>query len=281
MAELKFPSDLGTHQQGHLMKIKIFPSDGAKLPGEYNANEYKDTISLFIPGGNQNGPLQWQMIHEYDDVKLARVGANALGAITKLVPGGDQISGAAGKFGGAALGGARLMGLGTINPKVDVLYGNSEMRRFQFDFFLAPESEEDNQEMRQIVKTLRMHSAPRLTSPSYLAEQIPGIGQYFGAIPAPNILNGASGQGSQLKSGLWFIPPAEFEIDFMRFTSNRLEINTKIPKIGRCVLERIDVNYTQQGEFSTFIDGSPTNLQLTTVFREMRIISQADIDNGY
>jgi hypothetical protein len=258
MAELKFPSDLNTYQQGHFMKINIYPSSGAPKPQSSTVDSgYSDTISLFVPGGQQNGPLQWQMIHEYDDVKLTRLGVGTVGAITRMVPGGDMIAGGASKIGGAALGAARVMGMGTINPKVDVLYGNSELRRFQFGFFMAPQSAAENDEMHRIIRTLRKYSAPALT------------------------LGGSSGQGSQLTSGYWFIPPAEFGIEFRTIATGSSQPNQYLPKIGRCVLERVDVDFTQQGEFSTFKDGAPTNLQLTLVFREMRIISQADIDSGY
>lgn len=272
MTEYLFPSDLRTYQQGHFMKIQIYPSDGSlRAPGAQNESAYADTVCLFIPGGGQNGPLTWQMAHEYDDVKLTKLGLGTIGAVTRLFPGGDLIAGAAEKLGSRAMGAARVMGMGTINPKVDVLYGNSELRRFQFSFFMAPQSSKENEDLHTIVRLLRKFSAPQLSAP-------PGLG---GALNFAGVLNGASGQGNQLYSGLWFIPPAEFNISFHSIQSNYAAENKYLPKIGRCVLERIDVDFTQQGEFSTFKDGAPTNLQLTMVFREMRIISQADIDSGY
>jgi hypothetical protein len=269
MANYVFPSDLTSRQQGHFMKIQIEPSKIGSAPPE------KNTVFLFIPGGQQNGPLQWQMVHEYDDVKLTKLGAGVVGGITRLLPGGDTIASVANKLGGAALGAARVAGLGTINPKVDVLYGNSDLRTFQFSFFMAPQSQKESQELKNIVKVLRKFSAPEITTPGFLQQYVPG-----------GLFSSPSGQGSQLNSGLWFVPPAEFLISFHSVTNNN-EVgfnapeNNYLPKIGRSVLTRIDVDYTQQGEFSTFADGSPTNLQLTMVFREMRIISQYDVDVGY
>jgi hypothetical protein len=269
MASYVFPSDLTTNrQQGHFMKIQIEPSQYGSGPPKV------DTVMLFIPGGQQNGPLQWQMVHEYDDVKLTKLGAGVIGGITRLMPGGDTIASVANKLGGAAMGAARVAGLGTINPKVDVLYGNSDLRTFQFSFFMAPQSEKESKELREIVKVLRKYSAPEITTPAFLQQFT------FGNFTSP------SGQGSQLSSGLWFIPPAEFKISFHSITKNsatgeNAPENEYLPKIGRCVLTRIDVDYTQQGEFSTFQDGAPTNLQLTMVFREMRVISQYDVDIGY
>jgi hypothetical protein len=283
---LVFPSDLTSRQQGHFMKIQIFPTKGT------THDEAGQAIFLFIPGGNQNGPLSWPMVHEFDDVKLTRLGAGVVGAVTRLIPGiGDALAEAAGVAGGYGLAGARVKGMGTINPKIDVLYGNSELRRFQFSFFLAPESAPESRTVKNIIKTLRKFSAPEITSTigGVNVANLPGVQQLANVLGGDTAGNftGTSGQGSQLKSGLWFVPPAEFLISFHSIVNNgasgfNAPENEYLPKIGRCVLERIDVDFSPgQNEFSTFNDGAPTNVQLTMIFREMRIISQTDIDNGY
>ena len=266
MANYVFPSDLTSRQQGHFMKIIIEPSKVGSAPTDIN------TIMLFVPGGPQNGPMAWQMVHEYDDVKLTKLGMGAIGAITKMPA--------------AALGAARLAGQGTINPKVDVLYGNSELRQFQFSFFMAPQSEKESLNLRQIVKLLRKYSAPEIGSPAATRAITSTASELLAQVGLEGTFSGASGQGSQLQSGLWFIPPAEFQIRFYSIyntegSGTRATENPYLPKIGRCVLTRVDVDYGQNSDFSTFKDGSPTNLQLTLVFREMRIISQADVEDGY
>jgi len=264
-----FPSDLGSKQQGHFMKIQIEPSKIGSAPTEIN------TVMLFIPGGQQNGPLQWQMVHEYDDVKLTKLGMGAVGAISRIPA--------------AAVGAARIAGQGTINPKVDVLYGNSELRTFQFSFFMAPQSRKEAQDLKTIVKLLRKYSAPEIGVPDniYAREAAAGLGSFLDTITGrQGSFAGSSGQGSLLDSGLWFIPPAEFQISFHSIANNsnaglNAPVNNYLPRIGRCVLMRVDVDYTVQGEFSTFTDGAPVNLQLTLSFREMRIISQTDVEDGF
>lgn len=272
--QYSFPADLATRQQGHFMKIQIFP--------KVNDSKEVHTVLLFIPGGNSNGgPLTWTLAHEYDDVKLTRLGTGALGAVTRMFPGGQTIADAASKISSGALTAARIAGYGTINPKVDVLYGNTELRKFQFTFFLAPQSEKESRDARSIIKLLRKFSSPEIVGiPTDI--NIPGFDVN---INTQGLFGSASGQTSQWKSGLWFKPPAEYVITFHSITSNsqgkNAPENQYLPKIGRCVLERIDVDVAQQGEFSTFENGAPTNMQLTMVFREMRVISQADIDSGY
>ena len=267
MASYVFPSDLTSRQQGHFMKIQIEPSQVGSARTDNN------TVMLFIPGGQQNGPLTWQMMHEYDDVKLTKLGMGAIGAFSYPLA--------------IAQGAARLAGQGTINPKVDVLYGNTELRTFQFSFFMAPQSQKEAQTLKQIVKLLRKYSSPEIGTPQWAEAAVSGIGEALSNLTGrQGLFSGTSGQGSQLNSGLWFIPPAEFEISFHSIVNNgstgmNAPVNPYLPRIGRCVLQRVDVDYTVQGDFSTFNDGSPTNLQLTLVFREMRVISQTDVENGF
>lgn len=251
----RFPLDLASDTQGHFMTITAYPSQSFM---SNNTDKSPVSIALFIPGGGQNSSLFWQMDHEYDEVKLARLGTAMIGAI----PGVNLLA-------AGAAGGARIAGQGIINPKVDVLYSNSSLRRFQFDFFMAPTSREEQNEMMGIIRTLRKFSAPEVTGT---------LDQSY--VDAANEL-GVGGIGDQLKTGFWFVPPAEFEIKFRHVVNGQQLENPSLPKIARCVLKNVTVNYTQQGEFSTFQDGSPTTAQLTLDFREMRVISQADVDRGY
>jgi hypothetical protein len=251
----RFPLDLTSETQGHYMIITAYPSQ-SKLSN--NTNKSPISIALFIPGGGQNSTLMWQMAHIYDEVKLTRLGTSLIGAI----PGVSTLV-------GAAAGAGRIAGQGIINPKVDVLYSNSNLRRFQFDYFMAPASKEEQAEMQGIIKTLR-----RLSSPEVTVNATSDIQNWAQQNLTPTM-------AEQFKTGFWFVPPAEFEIKF-RFISNGQQLeNPNLPKIARCVLTNVDVNYTQQGEYSTFQDGAPTSAQLTLAFEEMRVISQQDVDQGY
>jgi hypothetical protein len=240
---LRFPLDLSSQSQGHFMKINIFPNQYGTYKNQ------SATVCLFAPGGGINGPMQWDMDHDYDDVKLARLGTGVLGAVSKPA---EAVA-------GAAAGAARLAGAGVINPKVDVLYSNTQLRRYTFSHFFTPSSARESTELKKIIKLLRKFSSPEIAGNR--------SGQSFGA--------------GYLSTGGWLIPPAEFEIDFYYMDEGTAIRNPYIPKIARCVLTKIDVNYSQQGEFSTFKDGAPISAQLSMTFREMRIISQRDVDIGY
>ena len=74
----RFPLDLKSDSQGHFMTITAYPSQSRF---SNNKDKSPTAISLFIPGGGQNSSLFWQMAHEYDEVKLTRLGTSVIGGI--------------------------------------------------------------------------------------------------------------------------------------------------------------------------------------------------------
>lgn len=228
----QFPENLTDPQHSHWMNINCFEQDSLT-----------DTITLFVPGGGQNGSMSWEHAHDYTDPKLARVAAGMLG----IAPGAGVLPG--------MLGGA-------INPHVEVLYRNTDLRKFQFNFLFAPTSQKESNDMEAIFKRLRYHSAPKTKSGYSDPEQ--GY-------------KGLRGQANYLTTGWWWDAPSEFTIGFY----HNGKPNTHVPRIGRSIIERIDVNYTPLGEFSTFSNGHPVSAMLTVVFRELRVIDKANIERGY
>lgn len=58
-------------------------------------------------------------------------------------------------------------------------------------------------------------------------------------------------------------------------------VNDKLPKINRCVLESIDVNYNGSGKYITYEDGQPIDIEVRLQFRETDIMTRAEIEAGY
>lgn len=134
------------------------------------------------------------------------------------------------------------MGGYAINPGVQILYRSTKLRQFQFTFLMSPASEEESRSMENIIKTLRYYAAPELTG-----------------------------------GGLAFKTPAEFQIKFY----NKGQENPHIPKIRRCVLNRVDVDFTPlNGEWTTFTNGYPVSCIMSLLFQEMEIIHRDFIAGG-
>lgn len=154
----------------------------------------------------------------------------------------DSLGVRASQLGQAALNMAGV----AINPFVEVLYRTTDLRDFQFTFLMAPTSEKESRDMHSIIKTLR-HAA------------------------APDLLTGS----------IAFKSPYEVDVEFYTKQNGVFAVNNNIPKIGRSVITRIDVDFAPQGEFSTFTNGAPVSCMMDIVLKELRIIDKDLISQGY
>jgi Tail-tube assembly protein len=155
--------------------------------------------------------------------------------------------------GGAALG-LTTEGLGDIalkgqnmavNPQVELIYKGTANREFVFEFRFQPRSKAEASQIRSIIYTFRRFSAPEL-------------------------------QGA--KNGRYFINPASFDIKFY-YGDNE---NINLARISTCVLENLNVNYSGAGQYATFNDGMPAQIDLQMRFKEVDVITRELIEKfGY
>ena len=231
-----------------------------------------DTIALYMPD-----TLQFSYNQGYSDVSLgqgilplvAAGGQEAVSAIDKIKNGAS--------FGSAALGALKNMSpfiasrvtdtilpggpgsavfasmFGAVNnPQLELLYSSPEFRTFRFEFMLYPRSQNEALEIQKIINRLRFHQAPE-------------------------VLGQGNAGGS---SGLFLVPPSEFDISFYY---NGQE-NPNIPTISTCVLQGIDTDYAPNGQFSAYetLDtngmsptlggtGMPLGIRLSLTFKETQI----------
>lgn len=137
------------------------------------------------------------------------------------------------------------------NPQVEVLFDTIDNRTFEFNFAFHPRNQKEAEAVIGIVRMFRFHAAPEI----------------------------ARGSG-----GRYFIPPSEFDIEY-RFKPSDGEndiLNENLHKFATCVLEAIDVNYVgQSGQFLTFKDGIPANIEMRLRFKEVEIMHKDLIKAGY
>jgi hypothetical protein len=136
-----------------------------------------------------------------------------------------------------------------INPQVELFFTGTERRQFQFDFRFNSRSQKETEQIKEIIKAFRMHSAPSIPD---------------------------TGTGAR-----YFVPPSQFDVKFY-FRKDGLSVeNEFIAKMGTCVLESVDVNYVGSGKFMTFEDGQPVDIEVRLSFQEVDIITREAIEKGY
>ena len=205
----------------------------------------RESIAIFMPN-----PVVFNSQNEYQEISLTALGGGLATSTAALLGGaffGER---------GAALGGgiadtagnivgqtSRLAGF-PINPRVEVMFSRTHLRQFVFEFLMAPRNEKESESMKAIIQTLRFHGAPEI---------------------------------DPLTQGFTFIPPAEFDITFY----NKGVENTNIPRINTCVLDRIEVDFSPGGEYSTFTNGHPVSARLSLGMREIEVVHKRRVLQGF
>ena len=221
-----------------------------------------ESIALHMPT-----PLVYNTHNAYEEISLSALGfklgasgltalastitaASAASITTALAAGGvtRRITNALGE----AVSTASKIMQSPINPAVEILFSNTLVRQFTLEVMMAPRNEKESISMKDIIKTLRFHAAP----------EIAGGMNFFGA---------------ELGAGLFWIPPAEFDITFF----NKGVENMNILRMNTCVLERIEVDYSPTGVYSTFRNGHPVAARLSLGLRELEPIHKKRVLQGF
>ena len=179
------------------------------------------------------------------------LGASAMKAIGAAIGGRAEKMGMGGIVTAAEKGLSLAAGLAgfSVNPMIEVIYRQPNLREFQFDFNFAPVSQKEATEVGNIIKQFRRHQAPEFNASSGIA-------------------------------GAAFLPPSEFDISFHRSTGSGFAENMNMPRISTCILKAVNTNYAPQ-MFATFKDGSSINITLRLAFMELDLMTRERIDQGF
>lgn len=130
-----------------------------------------------------------------------------------------------------------------FNPQKQMLFNGINFREFNMSFTFTPYSQREADDVKRIIKLFRRWAAPKPSTES---------------------------------AGMFWIPPALFGIEF-QFQGKQ---NTNLPKLERCVVDNIDVNYAPNG-WSAHSDGAPVQTTMTISFKEIVLIGRDKIEAGY
>lgn len=253
MAQVNFSNfDLGGYNntEAALYNYNVFPSN---LSNDQMSHFMKLTAytGSLAGTGSVGGVVGAPTNAEYSAFLFLPSGAGSGGAgityidsheFADLKLGNIIEKGALGTAGAAAAGTFRR----ATNPGVQVIYRNTKLREFNFAFLLTPSSESESYGIKNIVKNIRRYAAPKLTMMNLMYEA-----------------------------------PAEWDVSFYMSNNGSYIENEAIPKLRRCVLSDISVDYTSQGEWSTFSNGYPVACMLILKFQELEIIHREFVERGY
>lgn len=134
---------------------------------------------------------------------------------------------------------ALAAGLAT-NPKKEQAFKSVDFRTFTFDYQFSPRSPEESRNVLNIVRAFKYHMHPEFAS----------------------------------ENKFLYIYPSEFDIAYYKGVDENLAIH----RHTSCVLTEMNVNYTPNGVFTTFADGTPTQINMSLTFRELMLLSKETIE---
>ena len=234
--------------------------------------QYDQMVSIYLPVCTRINNEDAFAYNDYD-MKLA---SGAMAAVASL-KNGDSIATQIGELSkqaaiaaatvavqNSALAGVvpSITGL-VLNPRVEKMFQQKDIRQFTFSWDFYPRNEVEVKNIKDIIDTFRYHSHPARS----------GKGDVSG--------NNAITNDPQIMLRV----PAEFTVKFLSSESNGsgngFVENEYIPKLSRCVVTNISVDYTPNGVFSTLKDNSPSAYTLSITFSEVAQLTREDVEAGF
>ena len=229
------------------------------------------TVVLPIPGGIRD---QQQVSWADDKMSAAQIALSDI-ALSTITEGGQGFVDSTGRvidaaganisdikkalsanIAGAAAGANRLLTRQTgaiMNPNMELLFDSPQLRDFTFSFLLSPRSQKEAATIVKIIRFFKQGMSP-----------------------------------IRSKSRLFLRSPHTFRLAYKhKATQNDKDKDTNEPatdhkflnKFKECAMNGFGVDYTPNGQYSTYEDGSMTAYQVTMNFQEIVPIYNDDYGN--
>ena len=144
-----------------------------------------------------------------------------------------------------------------MNPNAEVLYDSPNLREIGMVFKMVPRNETEAQTIKNICDAFRIASSPIYG----------GDGEI--------VL--ADGDSNPLSQDNFIRVPFLCKFAFRRGSGN----HPWLAQFKPCAITRVQVNYTPDGTYATYSDGSSVATELSINFLESKLIYQSEIAQGY
>jgi len=129
-----------------------------------------------------------------------------------------------------------------LNPNMELLFNGPGLRSFRFQFKMTPRGPKERDEVEAIIRTFKKHMSPKVS---------------------PN--------------GTFLNTPDIFELRYRKGNGRHPFLN----KFKQCFLSSVNVNYTGEGTYATYDDGTPVSMIMDLSFQEIEPIYDTDYNEGY
>lgn len=134
-----------------------------------------------------------------------------------------------------------------LNPNMELLFNGPTLRSFRFSFKMTPRNSTEAGEIKQIINCFKQSMAPKVGSSN-------------------KEINNAGGVNTFLRT------PNVFELTYRQGSGEHKFLN----KFKQCFLESVSVNYTADGTYATYDDGTPVSMIMDLSFKEIEPVYDVD-----
>jgi len=127
-----------------------------------------------------------------------------------------------------------------FNPNLELLFNGPTLRAFKFQFKMMPRNKDESDQVKRIIRTFKTNMAPKTNQ-----------GRLF--LNTPNI----------------------FELRYRQGATDHKFLH----KFKQCVLQDLSVNYTGEGNYATYDDGTPISMVMDLTFKELEPIYDIDYND--
>ena len=174
----------------------------------------------------------------------------AAGLVTNLAKGitGDTIN--TGDIFGGISGAIR-------NPNVEVLFQKMNLRTFDLSFKLVPYNAKEAKTIKKVVNVFKKSMLPTYQ-----------LGDYA--------VLGTKGKDNRAVEASFIRVPKVCKVTYMRGS----EQHPDLPTYKMCAITDVAINYTPDGNYAVYYDGTPVAYELKVSFMETKLLFSDEIDTG-
>ena len=127
-----------------------------------------------------------------------------------------------------------------LNPNMELLFNGPTLRNFRFSFKMTPRNPPEGEQIKKIIRCFKKNMAPKVESSTFLK--------------TPNV----------------------FELTYRQGSSDHKFLN----KFKQCFLSDMSVNYTGEGTYATYHNGTPVSMIMDLTFKELEPVYDSDYTEG-
>jgi len=141
-----------------------------------------------------------------------------------------------------------------LNPNMELLFSGPTLRTFRFKFKMTPRNGDESLEVKRLIRCLKKNMAPK--------------------VKGTNIRNTPNDIGDNANNTTFLKTPNVFELRYRSGNGDHRFLH----KFKQCFLESINVNYTADGTYATYSDGTPVSIVMDLTFKEIEPIYDIDYE---